>query len=243
MCTHQEEINIFPYFTLVTMTLKRRCLTARWLLFNRCQRGHPSSCLQQTDYYQYRLFNVNCWWTASHSSGQRPASRQIGRRTLSQSECQIYSIGQVSENWNHTLKRAKDLWSINTHTHTHTHTHDHTTGETLDMSQQEKSPLWIQSPEETSRVWIHGSRFSVPVPYNTQLKQTHTHTHHTHDTQTHTQTHTLTHTDTHTYVFIESWKCGCRNNFYLITMHTVRDILGLTIMAVDNLHIWNRFIC
>ena len=44
------------------------------------------------------------------------------------------------------------------------------------MSQQEKSPLWIQSPEETSRVWIHGSKFSVPVPYYTQLKHTHTHT-------------------------------------------------------------------
>ena len=46
------------------------------------------------------------------------------------------------------------------------------TGETLHMSQQEKSPLWIQSPEETSRVWIHSSRFSVPVPvpYYTQLK-------------------------------------------------------------------------
>ena len=54
---------------------------------------------------------------------------------------------------------------------THTHTG---TGETLHMSQQEKSPLWMQSPEETSRVWIHGSRFSVPVPYNTQLKHTHT---------------------------------------------------------------------
>jgi len=26
------------------------------------------------------------------------------------------------------------------------------TGETLHMSQQEQSPLWIQSPEETSRV-------------------------------------------------------------------------------------------
>ena len=26
------------------------------------------------------------------------------------------------------------------------------TGETLHMSQQDKSPLWIQSPEETSRV-------------------------------------------------------------------------------------------
>jgi len=50
------------------------------------------------------------------------------------------------------------------------------TGETLHMSQQEKSPLWIQSSEETSRVWIHGSRFSVPVPYYTQLKHTHTHT-------------------------------------------------------------------
>jgi len=49
------------------------------------------------------------------------------------------------------------------------------TGETLHMSQQEKSPLWIQSPEETSRVWIHDSRFSVPVPYHTQLKKTHTH--------------------------------------------------------------------
>jgi len=50
------------------------------------------------------------------------------------------------------------------------------TGETLHMSQQEKSPLWIQSPEETSRIWIHGSRFSVPVPYYTQLKHTHTRT-------------------------------------------------------------------
>jgi len=49
------------------------------------------------------------------------------------------------------------------------------TGETLHMSQHEKWPLWIQSPEETSRVWIHGSRFSVPVPYQTQLKHTHTH--------------------------------------------------------------------
>ena len=47
------------------------------------------------------------------------------------------------------------------------------TGETLHMSQQEKSPLWIHSPEETSRGWIHGSRFSVPVPYYTQLKHTH----------------------------------------------------------------------
>ena len=46
------------------------------------------------------------------------------------------------------------------------------TGETLHKSQQEKSALWIQSPEETSRVWIHGSRF--PVPYYTQLKHTHT---------------------------------------------------------------------
>ena len=55
------------------------------------------------------------------------------------------------------------------------------TGETLHMSQQEKSPLWIQSPEETSRVRIHGSRLSVPVPYYRQLKHTDTHTHtHTH---------------------------------------------------------------
>jgi len=46
------------------------------------------------------------------------------------------------------------------------------TGETLHMSQQEKSPLWIQSPEETSRVRIHGSRFSVTVPYYTELKHT-----------------------------------------------------------------------
>ena len=52
----------------------------------------------------------------------------------------------------------------------------------LHMSQREKSPLCIQSPEETSRVWILGSRFSVPVPYYTQLKKTHTHT------QTHTHT-------------------------------------------------------
>ena len=46
------------------------------------------------------------------------------------------------------------------------------TGETLEMFQQERSPLWIQSPDETSRVWIHDSRFSVPVPYYTQLKHT-----------------------------------------------------------------------
>ena len=56
--------------------------------------------------------------------------------------------------------------NMSLHTHTHTHTH------TLHMSQLEKSPLWIQSPEETSRIWIHGSRFSVPVPYYTQLKHT-----------------------------------------------------------------------
>ena len=45
-----------------------------------------------------------------------------------------------------------------------------------DMSQQEKSPLWIQSPEESSRVWSNDSRVSVHVPYYTQLKHTHTHT-------------------------------------------------------------------
>ena len=66
--------------------------------------------------------------------------------------------------------------SVHTHTHTHTHTSQQGTSKTLHMSQQEKSPLWIQSPEKTSRVWIHGSRFSVPVPYYTQLKNTHTHT-------------------------------------------------------------------
>ena len=60
----------------------------------------------------------------------------------------------------------------------------------LHMSQQEKSPLWIQSPEETSRVWIHGSRFSVPVSYYTQLKHTHRHTH--------------THTHTHTHIFLSN---------------------------------------
>jgi hypothetical protein len=46
------------------------------------------------------------------------------------------------------------------------------TGETLHMSPQEKSPLWIQFPKETSIVWIHGSRLAVPVPYYTQLKHT-----------------------------------------------------------------------
>ena len=46
------------------------------------------------------------------------------------------------------------------------------TGETLHMSQQGKSPLWIQSPEETYIVGIHGSRFSVSVPYYAQLKPT-----------------------------------------------------------------------
>ena len=80
----------------------------------------------------------------------------------------------------------KHLQASNTHTLTHSLTHSGT-GETLHMSQQEKSSLWIQSPEETSRVWIHDSRLSVPVPYYTQLKKnTHTHTH------TQTNTHTLT---------------------------------------------------
>ena len=59
------------------------------------------------------------------------------------------------------------------------------------MSQQEKSPLWIQSPEETSRDWIHGWRFSVHVLYDTQFK-----------THTHTYTHTHTHTHTHIYIYI-----------------------------------------
>ena len=57
--------------------------------------------------------------------------------------------------------------------------------ETLHMSQQEKSPLWIQSPEETFRVRIHGSRLSVP--YYTQL--------------THTHTRARTHTHTYTYIY------------------------------------------
>ena len=69
------------------------------------------------------------------------------------------------------------------------------TGETLHTSQQEKSPLWIQSPEETSRVWIHGSRFSVPVPYYTQLKHTHKHAR----AHTHTYIYIYTHTHTHTH--------------------------------------------
>jgi len=46
------------------------------------------------------------------------------------------------------------------------------TGEKLHISQQEKSPLWIQSPEETSRVRTHVSGFSVPVPYYTKIKHT-----------------------------------------------------------------------
>ena len=50
-------------------------------------------------------------------------------------------------------------------------------GNMLFLSQQEKSPLWIQSPEETTRVWIHGSRFSVPVPSYTKLKHTRAQTH------------------------------------------------------------------
>ena len=74
-------------------------------------------------------------------------------------------------------------------------------------SQQEKSPLWIQSPEETSRVWIYGSRFSVSVPYYTQLKHTHTITHiqhktthsHTHEKFIHARVHTHKHTCMQTY--------------------------------------------
>ena len=70
-----------------------------------------------------------------------------------------------------TIDDALSYQYIYTHTHTRTHTHIHTHTHTH-ISQQEKSPLWIQSPEETSRVWIYGSRFSVSVPYSTQLKQT-----------------------------------------------------------------------
>jgi len=88
--------------------------------------------------------------------------------------------------WNVTKLVIRTLARIHTGTRTHAHTHTHTrahthtlfllgglgTGDTLHMSQQEKLPLWIQSPEETFRVWIHGSRLSVPVPYYKQLKQT-----------------------------------------------------------------------
>jgi len=59
------------------------------------------------------------------------------------------------------------------------------------MFQQEKSPLWIQSSEETSRVWIHGPRFSVPVPYYTQLKHTHSDRERGGEMHTHTHTHRL----------------------------------------------------
>jgi len=43
---------------------------------------------------------------------------------------------------------------LHIHARVRTHARSHETGETLHMSQQEKSPLWIQSPKETSRVLI-----------------------------------------------------------------------------------------
>ena len=53
-----------------------------------------------------------------------------------------------------------DKHALRQHTHTHTHTHtqrerereSRESGEILHMSQQEKSPLWIQFAEETSIV-------------------------------------------------------------------------------------------
>ena len=46
------------------------------------------------------------------------------------------------------------------------------TNETLYMVQHEKSAVWIRCPDESSGVWIYGSRLSVPVPYSTQQKHT-----------------------------------------------------------------------
>jgi len=87
----------------------------------------------------------------------------------------------ITVNWYHELRKLH-VAELKLRSHTHRHTH-------------EKSPLWIQSPEATSIVWIHGSRFSVPVPDYTQLTHTHAHTH----THTHTRTHTHTHTHIHTH--------------------------------------------
>ena len=46
----------------------------------------------------------------------------------------------------------RSLNGSRTHTHTRTLSGINGTGETLQISQREKSPLWIQSPEESSRV-------------------------------------------------------------------------------------------
>jgi len=52
------------------------------------------------------------------------------------------------------------------------------------MSQHKKSPLWIQYPDESSRAWIHASKFSVSALFHNAK---------------HTQSQTLTRAHTHTH--------------------------------------------
>ena len=94
------------------------------------------------------------------------------------------------------LKYSRIRTPINTRPHTpRSHIHKHTyllTGDTLHMLL-----LWIQSPEESSRVWTQTSIFSVPVPYYTPLKHTHIHTH----SRTHAHLHACMHAEIHKRVY------------------------------------------
>ena len=82
----------------------------------------------------------------------------------------------------HTYTHSYVHTFIRTYVHTYIHTYIHTytqyilyieTGETLYIFQHEI----VQYHNELFWFWIHDSRFSVQVPYSTQLKHTHTHTH------------------------------------------------------------------
>ena len=87
------------------------------------------------------------------------------------------------------------------------------TGKTLHMSQHEKSSLWIYCPEESFRVWIHGSIFSVPVLYSTWLKLTNKQTN--------------KHTHTHIYIYIRETiylSYNCAHNKY--SLHEINTILS-----------------
>ena len=117
----------------------------------------------------------------------------------------------------------------NTHTHTNIHTHTHTDTHYTCLSKKSRHPL-----EERSRIWIHGSRFSVLVPYYTRLKYTYKHTH----IHTHARAHTHTNARTHEILISESselWlkikKTKCHLVFFKLYLNVLKYNIIRTITA------------
>ena len=84
----------------------------------------------------------------------------------------------------------------------------HTQTRSRHVSQDEKSLLWIQTPDESSRQNNRDAESAEPVPTDPLTTHTHTHTH-TQRTHAHTQTqnayaHTNTRTHTHTHAHTHS---------------------------------------